>query len=241
MSAFPCPRRGVFRRSIAAISLVVVVAACSGTSDSAGVPAPLSSVSGDTGSEASATAGSEAPDTSDAAGTLEPATFTVQPGTEQVTVLGAEPGTELSLAGAGAGAGDGDGAGDGGGDGGEVAAGTVDEQGSLVLRAVAPGEYRLTSATETTEVFAVADRSDVPPAALYEDQDLLPAGGFGYIVTRDGTTLSANVVLPGPAGEGPYPTVVEYSGYAPSNPDDATFAEIYTTLGFAYVGVNMRG
>ena len=189
--------------------------------------APVSSVSADTGSEASAAADTDAPDTSDATGMLDPATFTVQPGTEQVTVLGAEPGTELSLAGAG--------------DGGEVAAGTVDEQGSLVLRTIAPGEYRLTSATETTEVFTVADRSDVPPAALYEDQDLLPAGGFGYIVTRDGTTLSANVVLPGPAGEGPYPTVVEYSGYAPSNPDDATFAEIYTTLGFAYVGVNMRG
>jgi uncharacterized protein len=92
-----------------------------------------------------------------------------------------------------------------------------------------------------SEPFRVSAPDDVPAASFYEDQPLLAAGGFGYITTRDGTTLSANVLLPGPADEGPYPTVVEYSGYSPSNPADATFAEIYTTLGFAYVGVNMRG
>ena len=156
---------------------------------------------------------------------FEPATFTVQPGAEQVTVLGAEPGTILRLV--------------AGSD--EVTDGTVDEQGSLLFRAVEAGEYRIQSAHESSEVFAVADGADLPPAALYEDQTLLPAGGYGYIVARDGTTLSANVVLPGPADQGPYPTVVEYSGYSPSNPADATFAGIYNALGFAYVGVNMRG
>ena len=65
--------------------------------------------------------------------------------------------------------------------------------------------------------------------------------GFGYIVTRDGTTLGANVILPGPADGGPYPTVVEYSGYAPSNPKDTTFGQLFNSLGYAYVGVNMRG
>ena len=58
---------------------------------------------------------------------------------------------------------------------------------------------------------------------------------------RDGTTLSANVVLPGPPEAGPYPTVVEYSGYDPSDPDNTTFAQLFNALGFAYVGVNMRG
>ena len=82
----------------------------------------------------------------------------------------------------------------------------------------------------------------MPPPSLYTDeQTLLPAGGFGYITTRDGTTLSANVVLPGPADGGPYPTVVEYSGYQPSDPDSADLAALYTAQGFAYVGVNMRG
>ena len=165
---------------------------------------------------------------------LDPATFTVQPGTEQVTVLGAEPGTELALI-------DGEPGGDTAG-GTVVASDVVDEQGSLLFRAVVPGEYRLTLATEASDVFVVADRTDVPPASLYEDQELLPTdGGFGYIITRDSTTLSANVVLPGPAAEGPYPTVVEYSGYRPSDPDSADLAALYTAQGFAYVGVNMRG
>ena len=42
--------------------------------------------------------------------------------------------------------------------------------------------------------------------------------GYGYLTVRDGTTLSVNVVLPGDAADGPFPTVVEYSGYDPSDP-----------------------
>lgn len=48
-------------------------------------------------------------------------------------------------------------------------------------------------------------------------------------------------MLPGKLENGPYPTVVEYSGYAPSNPNDTTFGQLFTTLGYAYVAVNMRG
>ena len=58
---------------------------------------------------------------------------------------------------------------------------------------------------------------------------------------RDGTTLSANVVLPGPVEDGPYPTVVEYSGYTPADPEGAGFKDLFTPMGYAYVGVNMRG
>ena len=66
--------------------------------------------------------------------------------------------------------------------------------------------------------------------------------GYGYLKTRDGTSLSVNVKLPGPAEEGPYPTVVEYSGYDPSNPDGQQPASrIAQLLGFATVGVNLRG
>ena len=60
--------------------------------------------------------------------------------------------------------------------------------------------------------------------------------------TRDGTLLSINVRLPGPADQGPYPTVIEYSGYDPSNPDGRQPASsIAEFLGFATVGVNLRG
>ena len=48
--------------------------------------------------------------------------------------------------------------------------------------------------------------------------------------------------LPGPADEGPYPTVVEYSGYDPPNPDGQQPASrIAQLLGYATVGVNLRG
>ncbi len=45
------------------------------------------------------------------------------------------------------------------------------------------------------------------------------ASGYGYLTTRDGTKLAVNVRLP--AGPGPYPTLVEYSGYGYANPDGA--------------------
>ena len=80
---------------------------------------------------------------------------------------------------------------------------------------------------------------DHPAPEFYRSQDIDP--GYGYLTTRDGITLSVNVVLPGPVEEGPYPTVVEYSGYTPSDPDDSTFSTLYNSLGYAYVGVNIRG
>ncbi len=158
---------------------------------------------------------------------LAPATFTVQPGVQQIAVLDAEPGTELSVINGTT----------------TIATGTVDEQGALLFREVAEGDgYMVASDTEAATDITVMSPGATPPASLYtEEQTLLPAGGFGYIVTRDGTTLSANVLLPGPIENGPFPTVVEYSGYQPSDPDSAQLAALYTAQGFAYVGVNMRG
>jgi uncharacterized protein len=157
---------------------------------------------------------------------LSLAGWTVQPGPAQVAVLDAEPGTELVLASA---------------IGAEVAgSGVVDELGALLFRGIDPGSYVIRSEMETTDPFTVMGIDDVPPDSFYAEQRL-PAGGFGYLETRDGTTLSVNVLLPGPAADGPYPTVVEYSGYAPSNPDAQGLPQLFNALGYAYVGVNMRG
>lgn len=205
------------------ITIALLVAACtSGNSNS-------DSISDSTVATTAATLSVDATITSidDEDLGLALATFVVQPGTGQIAVLGAEPGAMLSVV-------DPDGA--------AIDTRAVDGQGSLLFRNLAPGEgYRIVGDTEASPPVAVASPSDVPPADLYADQPELPAGGFGYIVTRDGTTLSANVVLPGAADDGPYPTVVEYSGYQPSDPDSADIAGLYTAQGFAYVGVNMRG
>lgn len=205
------------RRPVIVLPLVLalVLAACS-NDDEQTATTPAAS--------APTTPATEAPTTTVA---LDPATFTVQPGVEQVAVLDGSEGTDLTLV---------DAAGT------EIATGTVDAQGALLLREIAPGTgYVLRNDSEQSEPFDVLDAADVPDPSFYADQPLLPAGGFGYITVRDGTTLSANVALPGPPEDGPYPTVVEYSAYTPSNPDDATFATLFNALGFAYVGVNMRG
>lgn len=146
----------------------------------------------------------------------------------QIAVLGATPGDKLEVVAA---------------DGTVAGTGVADEQGSFLQRTIPAGSYivRTVGASPTASAPAdVFDESKVPAQSFYGDQKL-PAGGFGYLTTRDGTTLSMNVMLPGPADKGPYPTVVEYSGYDPSNPANTTFGLLFNALGYAYVGVNMRG
>ncbi len=153
-----------------------------------------------------------------AASTPEDADLTVRGSVEQVSVTGAEPDTELALYDA---------------DGDAVDVGTTDSQGSLLFRLVEPDDgYRVAttddepSASAAVDVVAVDD--SLPEQAFYDDQTLEP--GFNYIETRDGTTLSAMVYLPGPVEDGPYPTVVEYSGYSPSKPATNLIADRWDEL-----------
>jgi uncharacterized protein len=112
------------------------------------------------------------------------------------------------------------------------------------VRDLAPGDgYRVAAAEDpdvtsvATEVWAV---EDVPDRRLYEAQELVE--GYQYLETRDGTLLAVNVTLPGPVEDGPYPTVVEYSGYSPADPDALQpLLSLANLLGYATVGVNMRG
>lgn len=123
----------------------------------------------------------------------------------------------------------------------EVAAGSTDRAGALLFRDVVPGSgYVVELGTTRTAPVTVMSSADVPPPSLYTDQQL--DEGFGYVRTRDGTLLSVNVTLPGPMERGPYPTVVEYSGYDPSNPGGSPpAATIAALFGYATVSVNLRG
>lgn len=156
----------------------------------------------------------------------DPPAFTLRPSVNQLHVLGATPGQGLELV---------------NGTDAVVGTGTVDAAGSFLWRELDPGNYsvRTTGSPVTqSDPVTVTDFADpAPDQSFYDGQSLAP--GFGYITTRDGTTLSANVVLP--SGSGPFPTVVEYSGYDPSKPGTSSMAQLFTNLGYAYVGVNIRG
>ncbi len=122
-----------------------------------------------------------------------------------------------------------------------VATGTVDDLGSLLFRTVPAGNgYTVTDGGQESAPLQVTTPAVVPPATLYSSQHLV--NGFQYITTRDGTKLSAEVTLPGPESAGPYPTVIEYSGYDPSHPGSPQpSTQIAQLLGYATVGVNIRG
>ncbi len=177
----------------------------------------------------------------------------VRPSVRQVTVTGVAPDTLLSLTDA---------------FGVDVATAQADVDGNHIFRLVEPGSgYRVVVDTgESSEPFDVETaESSLPGPAFYADQKIVD--GYQYIETRDGTTLAAAVYLP--PGEGPFPTVVEYSGYDPADPTqdlkgtveklgiDAeglcdtisvvcrTPAQpsslILSAMGYAVVSVNMRG
>ena len=91
-----------------------------------------------------------------------------------------------------------------------------------------------------SEPFSITTPEEVPDPSFYSSQMVGP--GYQYIETRDGTLLAINVLLPGPIDGGPYPTLIEYSGYSPADPDTPQPSSLIAyALGYAVVGVNMRG
>jgi uncharacterized protein len=187
-----------------------------------------------------------------------PAEFSVRESVRQLHITHAAPGTTLRVV-------DGNGV--------EVASATTDSLGSVIFRELAPGEgYSVEEVgpvprQAARELTVHTAESLKPSQDFYDSQVLEP--GFNYITTRDGTTLSAYVFLPGPPEDGPYPTIIGYSGYEPSKPgtslaeqfnvgdlDLESLCPIFPVicdapghpegilggfLGYATVGVNMRG
>ena len=176
--------------------------------------------------------------------------FRVRESVEQLQVTHATPGTELALYDI---------------DGKLVQKGNADPLGSLVFRKVPPGigyTIRATQAMppESTRALRVLGVSQSYPSRSFYTSQRINAGS-SYIQMRDGTLLAAYVTLPGPPEKGPYPTVVNYSGYDPAKPGapygdysglcgafpslcDAPSdpsALVASLFGYATVGVNMRG
>jgi len=211
----------------------------------------------------------EPPDTPPAGEPERPADFTVRPGVEVVTVLDARPGAPLTLYDADGTAlltllADSQGLAHFSYI--PLEHLTLDTEGGLSIpinegEVLDPGDgYTIvdesTDPPEWSGTFSVLAVDDVPDSALYDDQILWgdnipilgdeedPRIGYHYIEMRDGTLLSAKVRLPDATfyGDGPYPTVIEYSGYSPSNPNGySPGQQLANALGYASVGVNMRG
>ena len=127
---------------------------------------------------------------------------------DEAYVLGAKPGEHLTVV---------------NGTGRKVGSGIVDKLGGLIVTNLTPGPgYRFEttsgSTTEATAPFSVLSTSSTPSPAFYADQHL--HAGLNYVEMRDGITLAATVRLPPgkTLADGPFPTVIEYSGYAVAAP-----------------------
>ncbi|MEH3046961.1 CocE/NonD family hydrolase [Sphingomonas adhaesiva] len=97
--------------------------------------------------------------------------------------------------------------------------------------------------------------AQVPPVASYQPKTVQHRPFWsqrltGYLITRDGTRLRYSVLLP--KGKGPFPTIVNYSGYDPGAIGGAAYLADNTAMsvnldrtlvehGYALFGVNARG
>ncbi len=157
--------------------------------------------------------------------------FKARGSAEQVYVVGARPGTALTLVDS---------------RGRVVRTRRVDRLGALLFRGVTPGRgYRVRQGSgrggaQSGPLTVLSNRPAPLSTGVYNQR--IPTSGYGYLSTRDGTKLAIDVHLP-PTGHAPYPTLVEYAGYGYADPagPDSGIAPIANLLGFAVVDVNIRG
>ncbi|MDX6274156.1 MAG: uncharacterized protein QOJ92_1366 [Frankiales bacterium] len=142
----------------------------------------------------------------------------------------------------------------------QVAVQSASSLGGVLFRGVAPGSgYHVRQLPRGPQSGALTVHSEAPTQwnpSIYKQA--IPDHGYGYLTTRDGTKLAYTVWPPTtPAGQGtpaiqlpagpdyasPYPTLIEYSGYAYADPAGPTsgIAVLANLMGFAVVDVSMRG
>ncbi|MGB6057444.1 MAG: hypothetical protein WBF71_04200, partial [Microthrixaceae bacterium] len=146
-----------------------------------------------------------------------PIDYRVLGGIEQIYVLGATPGDKITVSATGR----------------ATQTGVADRLGSLAIRRLDQGvTYRVTNQTsKVTKDIKVLVASDNPPRSFYEQTTMKE--GLNYIPMRDGITLAATVRPPigQSLSDGPFPTLIEYSGYQVAAPDEPIEAKIRSLLG----------
>lgn len=100
----------------------------------------------------------------------------------------------------------------------------------------------LASATGALPVHATAASNYGCVAASGSQGQERHCSGY-FAASTDGVKLSWQVYLPDPAkwGPGPYPTVVDYSGYEPATTLFDGIKDAFMSQGYAMAGVNIRG
>jgi predicted acyl esterase len=180
-----------------------------------------------------------------AAGASAAPTFSAQGSVEQVYVTGLAPSAQASLLNSAGKA---------------IATRQANSLGGLLFRNVTPGSgYRVRASADGSQSapLTVLSTQSAPPSTAVYNQTI-PASGYGYLTTRDGTKLAIDVHPPGslagtlplppgvtfpPPPTGPTPTLIEYSGYGyadPAGPQNG-IAVLANLMGFTVVDVNMRG
>ena len=123
----------------------------------------------------------------------------------------------------------------------------------IMFASVAAAAIAATGSVAQTPVST--DKAQVPPVASYHPEEIDHKVFWsrritGYLTTRDGTQLRYSVILP--KGKGPFPTIVNYSGYDPGSLGGASYLKDDTAMsvnldrtlvehGYAVLGVNARG
>jgi predicted acyl esterase len=140
-----------------------------------------------------------------------------------------------------------------------IAAGRADRFGSKIFRELRPGAgYRVRHGGKLSARFRVLRPGANPKRSFYKGKKL--EQGLNYVKVRDGVELAMTVRLPAgkKLSDGPFPTLIEYSGYQVAAPHDllssigkndplapatstAVGSLIAPLLDFAVVSVQMRG
>lgn len=114
-----------------------------------------------------------------------------------------------------------------------VATGTIDRLGSLAVRDLEQGRTYTVANTTSGDVrdVRILRADEQPPADFYERTRMTE--GLNYIPMRDGITLAATVRPPigQSLDQGPFPTVMEYSGYQVAGPGEPLNNKVAALLG----------
>ena len=143
--------------------------------------------------------------------------YRVLAGLEQVYVIGAKEGDQIEVSAPSE----------------PTRSGVADRLGSLAIRDLTQGRtYTVTnesSGSSVSTTVLVADQS--PPRSFYEATTMRE--GMNYIPMRDGITVAATVRPPlgQSMADGPFPTVIEYSGYQIAAPDEPLWSKLGTLVG----------